>query len=88
MHRHTLYACIYPTTHKTAKKVGTGGGGLHKYICLYGLCSSCVKITRLILPLDLATLVAQDTLPSQRKAHLNFRATLVSQLSELVHELL
>ena len=47
-----------------------------------------MKITRLILPLDLATLVAQDTLPSQRKAHLNFRATLVSQLSELVHELL
>ena len=33
MHRHTLYACIYPTTHKTAKKVGTGGGGLH--ICIY-----------------------------------------------------
>ena len=47
-----------------------------------------MKITRLILPLDLATLVAQDTLPSKRKAHLNFRATLVSQLSELVHELL
>ena len=54
------------------------------YVCM----CVCVKITRLILPLDFATLVAQDTLPSQRKAHLNFRATLVSQLSELVHELL
>ena len=28
-----------------------------------------VKITRLTLPLDFATLVAQDTLPSQRKVH-------------------
>ena len=44
-----------------------------------------MKITRPHLRPDLATLVAQDTLPSQRKAHLNFRATLVSQLSELVH---
>ena len=44
-----------------------------------------MKLTRLTITLDLATLVAQDTLLSQRKAHLNFRATLVSQLSELVH---
>ena len=35
MQRHTLYACIYPTTHKTAKKVGTGGGGYHIYIYIY-----------------------------------------------------
>ena len=34
MHRHTLYACIYPTTHETAKKVGTGGGGV-AYMVLY-----------------------------------------------------
>ena len=53
-----------------------------------------MKITRLILPRlchlrgSRTTSVAQDTLPSQRKAHPNFRATLVSQLCELVHELL
>ena len=67
------------------------------YVCMYACVSVCVvvKITRLILRPDFATLVgsrttsvAQDTLPLERKAHLNFRATLVSQLSELVHELL
>ena len=52
------------------------------YVCMYVL--RC-EISRPLYPLDFATLVAQDTLLSQRKAHLNFRATLVSQLSELVH---
>ena len=47
-----------------------------------------MRITRPHLLPDFATLVAQDTLPLQRKAHPNFRATLVSQLCEHVHELL
>ena len=61
------------------------------YACMYVCMCLCVcecEISRPPFSLDFATLVAQDTLPSQRKAHLNFRATLVSQLSELVHELL
>ena len=57
--------------------------------CMYGCMDVWMcEISRPLYPLDFATLVAQDTLPWQRKAHLNFRATLVSQLSELVHELL
>ena len=60
---------------------------IRMYVCVC-VCICVCEISRPPFSLDFATLVAQDTLPSQRKAHLNFRATLVSQLSELVHELL
>ena len=54
------------------------------YVCMYVGCENNTPDSSL----DFATLVAQETLPSQRKAHPKFRATLVSQLCELVHELL